>query len=371
MFVRDGNGDWVEEARLQPISATGNTPNFGHAVAIDDEHVVVGAPNDAEGTGLGAAFVFERSGGSWRETAKLITPPGVSSHWLGRAVDVSGDSVLVGEWAGPDASALVFDRVGGVWTFTAELHPPSPQPSFARRVVIEGDRAVASSFLGEGEVHVFERQAGAWVLEQSLTASDSHPGHAFGSAIDLDGDRLAVGAYGSLDQFDPGVGYVFDLVPTPGERLCFGDGSGAACPCGNEDTGPRGCVNGTGRGGDLNGTGTSSIAADDLRLSLFHLPADTLGFFALGTTDVAGGLGAPVYDGLLCIGGTVLRGPVFQADAAGFTELVGPLGSIPGAASLVEPGAALVYQAFYRDVLTSPCGTKGNLSNAYRVVYTP
>ena len=46
---------------------------FGLSVALDGDTLVVGAPyDDTNGTRSGAAYVYERSGSTWTEQAKLF-----------------------------------------------------------------------------------------------------------------------------------------------------------------------------------------------------------------------------------------------------------------------------------------------------------
>jgi len=372
VFVRQGPG-WIEQAKLLPESWVGTYPVFGDAVAIDGERALVGAPGDQEGgADAGAAYVFRRSGTSWAQEAKLVPPAGAATHWAGKAVALAGDVAVVGEHAGAaTASALVYRRVNGAWTFERDLVPEPPATLFGRALSSEPGTLVCGAPSGEGWVYVFEHGPQGWSQAPRLVASDAHAANGFGTAVAVRGGRLAVGARGLSDSYDPGMGYVLDRVPFPGERFCFGDGSGNACPCANEDSGERGCRNGTGRGAGLDGSGSNSAGADDLALSSFHLPPREPGFFLLGTDPAGGGGGLPAYDGLACLGGTILRGPVFESGAGGSTHLVGPLAKIPGARELVEPGRTLYFQAFYRDPLASPCGARANFSSAYAVTYAP
>ena len=48
---------------------------------------------------------------------------------------------------------------------------------------------------------------------------------------------------------------------TTGLAFCLGDGSGNPCPCLNQGGAGEGCANGTGSGGLLSGTGSSSVSA--------------------------------------------------------------------------------------------------------------
>src|SRR5215472_17878584 len=61
------------EQRLQPAGETAENDEFGGAVAISGDRMVIGGEAAA---GLvfdtGAAYIFERSGNTWVQTAKLI-----------------------------------------------------------------------------------------------------------------------------------------------------------------------------------------------------------------------------------------------------------------------------------------------------------
>ena len=46
----------------------------------------------------GAAYVFERSGGSWPQTAKLVADDAARYANFGYSVAVSGDLIVVGAW---------------------------------------------------------------------------------------------------------------------------------------------------------------------------------------------------------------------------------------------------------------------------------
>src|SRR4029079_13454248 len=65
---------------------------------------------------------------------------------------------------------------------------------------------------------------------------------------------------------------------------CAGDGSGAACPCGNQSAaGSRaGCQNSLGSGARLTATGFASLGADDVVLVGTQMP-DTSALYLQGT----------------------------------------------------------------------------------------
>ena len=93
------------------------------------------------------------------------------------------------------------------------------------------------------------------------------------------------------------------------EVFGFGDGSGTACPCGNNSTpaSQSGCLNSTGVGGKLVATGFPSVSADTLVLQGSGMPATATALYFEGTDRQNGGAGLAVGDGLRVIGGTLVR----------------------------------------------------------------
>jgi hypothetical protein len=57
----------------------------------------------------------------------------------------------------------------------------------------------------------------------------------------------------------------------------------------------------------LDASGTASVAADSVVLTAERLPASTTGVFIQGNARASGGAGALFGDGLLCVGGGIVR----------------------------------------------------------------
>jgi hypothetical protein len=177
--------------------------------------------------------------------------------------------------------------------------------------------------------------------------------------------RLASGATNGDDLYD------FDGIsieagnPTAGTEFCPGDGSGTACPCGNESApgAGQGCMNGTGQGAVLTAAGSNSAGADDLLFTGSNLlPAQPALLFA-GLNAVAGGSGVTFGDGLRCAGGSVVRLGVKIPNGSGQANWGPGLGATGGWGS----GDIRRFQGWYRNPGTSPCGFNFNLSNGYEV----
>jgi len=156
-----------------------------------------------------------------------------------------------------------------------------------------------------------------------------------------------------------------EAIPEPGTAYCFGDGTGTACPCANSGNAGEGCANDTGSGGLLTATGSNSIAADDLALEASGL-TDGPGLFFQGDNAINGGNGNAFGDGIRCAGGKAIRlEVVFSSGGTSATTV-----SIATKGGVVS-GDTKRYQLWYRDTVTSPCGTLFNLTNGYEVTHTP
>lgn len=204
VFERSG-GAWLEVAQLLPSDAEA-FDRFGESVAISGERIVVGMHvADAAPPEAGAAYVFERRGGVWSETAKLTDPSAVDDDHFGAAVDVRGDRILLGarldSTAGPLCGAAhVLELAGGAWTIAEELHASDAAGGdlFGWAVALGDDRlavgATQQASGGPGAVYVFERAGGAWSEVARLAAADGAPGDRLGAALALDGTRVLAGA---------------------------------------------------------------------------------------------------------------------------------------------------------------------------------
>src|SRR5690606_13801660 len=121
-----------------------------------------------------------------------------------------------------------------------------------------------------------------------------------------------------------------------------------------------------GVGGRLVASGTTSVAADDLRFTAHDLPVGQPVLLFAGDNAVAGGAGAVFGDGLRCAGGNVVRLGVRTANAQGLA-FWGP--GIVGQAGW-SAGDVRVLQAWFRDP-PGPCSSSFNLTHAMRATVMP
>lgn len=159
------------------------------------------------------------------------------------------------------------------------------------------------------------------------------------------------------------------LPPTP---VCFGDGTGAPCPCGNSGFLGRGCANSVNpAGGVLVATGLANVSLDTLVLSGSGMPVSSALYFQ-GTSILGGGNGAPFGDGLRCTGGAVQR--LGAATNFGGVSQYPGVGDAPISVSGMIPasGGGRVYQLWYRNSDPTFCTLAFyNLTNAISATWVP
>ncbi|MDE0505480.1 MAG: hypothetical protein OXI86_15495, partial [Candidatus Poribacteria bacterium] len=118
---------WQQQAKLTAEDkATGD--QFGWSVAIDGDVAIIGARfDDDHGKSSGSAYIFTRNGDSWIQQAKLTADDGAASDNLGQFVSVSEGFAIAGApkhaHAGlkQSGAAYIFGRSGDSWRQTAKL----------------------------------------------------------------------------------------------------------------------------------------------------------------------------------------------------------------------------------------------------------
>ncbi|HVV87223.1 MAG TPA: FG-GAP repeat protein [Kofleriaceae bacterium] len=167
---------------------------FGGAVALDGDVLVVGAPYDSgRATNAGAVYVFRLDGtsGSWVEEQRLTASDASAFDVFGAAVAASGDRLVVGSQHDIQPNdnvgqVYVFLWNGSTWSEEARLRPVSPQPDDVYGARVALDRDTLAVGYRTGHVLVYRRSGAAWNAE-------TLPADTPASSFAIDGDTLAVG----------------------------------------------------------------------------------------------------------------------------------------------------------------------------------
>lgn len=242
-FVYELSASGFTRETLLPLTPTYDG-RFGQSVAMCRDQALVGALDDELGDAAGAVFVYGRASGAWCVTQKLTASDAHAGGNFGVAMAVSGERIVVG--ASGDlvdrGSAYVFEREGDAWHEVAVLRPSTPHTysNFGCAVAIDGARVVVGFFDGgafptlAGAAFVFEEIGGAWVQTERLQPAGLGALDFFASAVAIDGDRIVVGAQGENGfTLNAGAVYVYELaqgswtqvarlVGSPTSRSAFG-----------------------------------------------------------------------------------------------------------------------------------------------------
>ena len=221
-------GPWQQTAYIKASNA-GPSDRFGDALALDGDTLVVGArlenssatgvdgAQDDDGTlGAGAAYVFERGGDAWAQSAYLKAAVATEDLFFGASVAVDGDTIAIGAVGTPATSSAVylFERSGLGWTAGGALVATYPGDgdyfgyalALADGTLVVGAPAERSAWSGvgananddsadrAGAVSVFPHAGGVWSQSVYIKASNTRAVSRFGEALALEGDSLAVGA---------------------------------------------------------------------------------------------------------------------------------------------------------------------------------
>jgi hypothetical protein len=252
----NGQRVWVQQAYLK-ASNTESYDNFGYAVAVSGDTIVVGAPfEDSSAVGVnglqtdnaspesGAAYVFVRNGAVWSQQAYFKASNTGEGDHFGVSVTVFGDTIVVGapyeassaagvngdqnDNSAPGAgAAYLFVRNGTNWAQQAYLKASNAESFdyFGLSVAVYQDTVIVgapfegsgatgidgdqtdNSATNAGAVYVFLRNGTNWSQQAYLKASDTTTNSFLGQALSISGDSVLCGAPGVANE--TGAAYVF------------------------------------------------------------------------------------------------------------------------------------------------------------------
>ena len=339
IFVRDQLAGTVERVSLTGAGGEGDKScrsctisDDGDVVAFDSAstNLVPGDTNDSPD-----CFVLVRSTNSLKRIS--VTSDGIQ-----------GSSYSVAPFVSADGAVVCFQ------SFAPEL-----------------DGALPGTGVNVEDVFRYEVSTGEL---SKISVGTNGPGNndSYRARPSGNGAVIAMASYAS--NFDP--------ADTNGEPDAFlvisGEGGGTGvsfcdsvnsigCPCGNPGAEGEGCANGTGSGAKMRASGAASVKSSSLSFSTVGLIPGQPGLYFQGNNAVSGGQGILFGDGVRCAGGGVIRLQVRFAGDDGTSQTTADIAAVGG----VSPGDIKRYQLWYRDPITSPCGSLFNLTNGLEVTWGP
>lgn len=189
------------QAQSTPTSNTDGMMGFGRAVEVAGGAVFIGEPANAHQPGM--VYIYRRTEGEWSQKTSISASDGEIGDGFGSSLASDGDRVLVGApgLGNELGAAYLFKKAGdGSWTQTARIamSDTSSEGGLGASVALRGNLAFVGApgeRAGAGAVYVFKRKAaGSWVQQKRIANPDTSQGFSFGSALAVKGNRLLIGA---------------------------------------------------------------------------------------------------------------------------------------------------------------------------------
>jgi FG-GAP repeat len=227
VYVRSGS-TWTFQAELTANDGA-EGDQFGASISTtkDGSTVVIGAPlkTVADKPDAGAAYVFVRTGTTWKQRTELTGTPSGRGNEFGSDVAINGVAGYIAV-AAPLRSAGGQRRAGAVYIFKRDhlvypqyqlLTEPTPGLNhyFGWALVVKEAQVIVSSPFhanddgSTGVVYGFENPTGPYVLKSTLTASDGQPNDDFGWAMSESVATMVITARNHVSAHGRGAVYVF------------------------------------------------------------------------------------------------------------------------------------------------------------------
>jgi len=233
--VASGTNNWVQTKKLTAFDGAAND-HFGYAVGVSGENVVVGALDDIRsGLRIGSAYLYGRNktgANNWGLIKKLIPSNGGDGDEFGAAVSIDGDNLVVGarlhNFSGADTGgAYIYsrnqggaDNWGEVKSFVSSSPLENNEMGYA--VSISKDSMVAGlPFAGNnmdnrfGTAFLFLQDEGGasnWGAVQEIKRDDMALDDHFGIAASVADNTIVVGAHSDDDKgSNSGSAYVYRI----------------------------------------------------------------------------------------------------------------------------------------------------------------
>ena len=222
------NGDWVRTGTLLP-----HVPNagasFGWSVAISGDRIAVAAWEDPLlGQETGSVTIFRQHKGLWRAEAYFQPREASARMMFGRDIELQDNVLVVGapgdDTIAEDAGAVyVWHYYGGEWNFAGRLVASDglandrlgSQVALQMPWLASGAYDHDDPYWSAGATYVWKLDT-LWEFHAKLEASDMQPGDWFGYSVDIEGERMAIGAphraHPESGTYRSGAAYVFELI---------------------------------------------------------------------------------------------------------------------------------------------------------------
>ena len=218
--LNEETGLWKEGSKLFSTTPSTND-HLGTSVSFDaTSGLAVVGQIDAFGTGELHPWLIEDS--AWTQLTSISNPISESNTKFGASIDLDGGTLVAGAPLEEDGKGSVwilsFDDNQNEFVVTARLQPNSEvqAPHFGTAVDISGNTIVVGSpHDGNGEenggaTYLFRNNGSGWISKDKFAGSSTTAGDAFGSSVYLVNNSVVIGA--PFHNIEIGAAYVFDVA---------------------------------------------------------------------------------------------------------------------------------------------------------------
>ena len=204
LFHRSGGG-WALEKQVESLDPQ-DYEFFGSQAALEGDTLAVVAKNDVHPLPGGSVQMFRHTGLTWMFDRKLQSNGDVAYT---ASISLEGSTLVLGLPGKRNLQSvtggafMVSSNSSGNWSFFTLVFPPDPQEgeSFGYSVDIDENR-IAVGAPGRtqgtktrcGAVYVYQGSGNGWTKEAELFAADGTAGDQLGAKVSMDGGRIVAGA---------------------------------------------------------------------------------------------------------------------------------------------------------------------------------
>jgi hypothetical protein len=217
-------GSWTFDQRLEKETGLSSQYiGYGDVLALDDDHLAVGAPMSGNSRGL--VVMYRRVAGEWLPI-ELLSETGLGAGTLyGASISISDGRMIIGAPGADDGDGVIFvyEFTGSQWdqVWTSGPLLGDDGASFGTSVAIDGDRLVIGAPLSDisevvdsGAAFLAKNVDDGWFIVDQLYAFDGETSDQYGMSVALEDDLVVVGAgYDNDNGIQSGSAYVYPFAP--------------------------------------------------------------------------------------------------------------------------------------------------------------
>ncbi|MGB1070301.1 MAG: HYR domain-containing protein [Planctomycetota bacterium] len=192
--------DACESSLEQILDGAGS--DYGKALDMTSNWLALGAPNHSTGgNSVGAVHLYRNIGSSWVSAGMLQAPAISAGADYGFSVAITDDLLVVGAPGSNsgEGAAYIYRRSGLNWILEQVLEPAgtNTDAEFGISVDVDGERVAVGAWYAlttsdSGSVYLYSNDGNGWNLDQLIESPDSSGEKHFGASIELSGDFVAV-----------------------------------------------------------------------------------------------------------------------------------------------------------------------------------